>query len=511
MLSSFFKKIFVVSFVFVSILFNSDLSHAKNKKGDILAEVGSYEIREKDFLDAINKLHTSDYVGKKLSTGSSSFGKQNYKKYFMEIVERKLIEGEALNLEIDTHEGFLEEYNNILINFSLSHLKEKYITSKINIKEKRVKKYYLEERRKQIKAQEEYGKLHKSDATKVTSKDKEAKSEDIEDKGIKEKLDKDKTDKEIIAEMTLDDWKVISKGFYDMDEALIQEKFFKKIRKKSKVKVNDALLNELSNENAKNNINKEIVAINKEKFTVLDFILSSEELLKNVNNIELKEKKMEEFILHRILDQKARKLGPKKDIEITDSIALSKEKLLIKYFKKLVINTKIKLEDSDIKDFYEKNKNNLFMTDEEINLMVLVTENVKYKNIVVKKLKRNEQFSTLAGKYSILRSGALGGDMGWVQRFQVPGEFWSKLREGEGKKYIGPFEKDDQYYIYKVNGYRKSHPKPYEEVKEEAKKKLGKIQFDELYNVYLEKLKNKVKIVYNKPLLEKFGVDLDEK
>lgn len=508
-----YKKINL--FIFTVIISFSMLTSSFAMDKNVLVKIEGSGVEStvtgEEFFSSVNKLHSSSMVGKKLSSGSKSFEMQNYEKHLNKIIVDKLVYLESIVLDIESHDEFKKEMDLFLLNLSLNHLREKEIKKKVKISKRRIKKYFLEERKKQIAQAKKAKALHADDAKDSSSVIKEEIEDKVKEEKVKEeKADEDKSDKELIAEMTKADYDSIEGGFRSIEEAQKERKFFEKIRKRAKVKIDNKLLKDLRNDNLVNNLKKVIFTVNGEAYTVKDFILDRTKLAKNINDINVKQKEAEIFVNSRILDKRARKLGPKKDKKTKEIIEKKNNELQLHYFKKLVILPTAKVEDIEVKEFYENNKEKLYKNPELINLMVIITDEKKYSDLVIKKLKKRSDFGTLAGKYSSHESSRFGGDIGWVSKDKIPAKFLSKIIKGKGKKYVGPFEFDGSYYVYKVLDIKKSSLRPFEDVEESIKRNLFDKDYFKKYDEYVEKLKKKYTVEYNHEVLKDLGILIDE-
>lgn len=496
---------FCLWFLIFACLFSFNVSIAKDLKDSVLVQIGDEIIYGDEFFESINKLHTSSVVGERLSTGLKSFEQPNYNKQFKVLFQNKLFYVESKELGIEHYDEFKKEFDLFILNLSLQNLRKKEIFDKVKISKKRITKYYVKERRKQILEKQKHEKIHKADDVQ-----KNIVSDDIKDENDKSKPDSEKSDKELIAEMIDADWRTIESGFKNIEIEKKEKKFFDKLRKKSKVKVDRDLLAELNNENLVQNISKILVTINKKDYSVKDVVADRTMLLKNINKKDVKAAELESFIMSRLLDERALKFGYSKDKETIKLIADKKEKLSVEYFKRYIIASKIIVEKDEIKKFYDANKSSLYMNPEQIKLMLIVTEEKKHSVIVTKKLKRKSDFGTLAGKYSVHGSSRFGGDLGWINISEIPKEFLSELYKGKGKKYAGPFEFENEFYIYKVIDIKKSNPKPLVEVEKNVRQKIFEEKYFKKYDEYIVLLKNKLDIKYNDKLIKKLGITLDE-
>src|SRR3989338_10989127 len=85
------------------------------KKEVYIARVGDEIITKDEFLNKIDKLHTSSRVGRNLSE-QTSFAMQDFGKFLNELIDNKLMIIEARNLGLDKEAAFIMLMDNFALN-----------------------------------------------------------------------------------------------------------------------------------------------------------------------------------------------------------------------------------------------------------------------------------------------------------------------------------------------------------------------------------------------------------
>jgi peptidyl-prolyl cis-trans isomerase C len=169
------------------------------------------------------------------------------------------------------------------------------------------------------------------------------------------------------------------------------------------------------------------------------------------------------------------------------------------------VTEKIKVSDEETKAFYDKNPQ-LFQQPEQINashILIKVqadapadqkAEARKKIEDVQQKVKKGEDFATLAKTYSEGPSGPKGGDLGYFRRGQMVKPFEEaafSLKPDETSEIV---ETQFGYHLIKVNDKKPAKKMTYTEVKDRLSENLKKQKQDSEANAYIETLRKDAKI-----------------
>jgi peptidyl-prolyl cis-trans isomerase C len=169
------------------------------------------------------------------------------------------------------------------------------------------------------------------------------------------------------------------------------------------------------------------------------------------------------------------------------------------------ITEKIKVSDEETKAFYDKNPQ-LFQQPEQIkasHILIKVqadapadqkAEARKKIEDVQQKVKKGEDFATLAKTYSEGPSGPKGGDLGYFRRGQMVKPFEEaafSLKPDETSEIV---ETQFGYHLIKVNDKKPAKNMTYAEVKDRLNEHLKKQKTDSEANAYIETLRKDAKI-----------------
>ena len=169
------------------------------------------------------------------------------------------------------------------------------------------------------------------------------------------------------------------------------------------------------------------------------------------------------------------------------------------------VTEKIKVSDEETKAFYDKNPQ-LFQQPEQIkasHILIKVQADApadqkadarKKLEAVQQKVKKGEDFATLAKTYSEGPSGPKGGDLGYFRRGQMVKPFEEaafSLKPDETSEIV---ETQFGYHLIKVNDKKPAKKMTYAEVKDRLNEHLKKQKTDSEANAYIETLRKDAKI-----------------
>jgi len=249
---------------------------------------------------------------------------------------------------------------------------------------------------------------------------------------------------------------------------------------------------------------------------------------------ELKKEVLERLINRELLYQESQKNGIKvEESEINEQIAALKKRFPNEdEFKKTLQNMDFSQDylttqitrDLSIKEFIDKQfAEKITVSDKEAKSYFdshpdafNSPEQVKARHILIKvdpkadesqkaaarkkteeiqqKLKKGEDFSTLAKEYSQCPSSAEGGDLGSFQRGQMVKPFEDAVFALEPGEVSGIVETEFGYHLIKSVDKKSKASFAYNDIKEKLQQHLKQTKVQEQVNEYVKELKNKAKV-----------------
>jgi parvulin-like peptidyl-prolyl isomerase len=164
--------------------------------------------------------------------------------------------------------------------------------------------------------------------------------------------------------------------------------------------------------------------------------------------------------------------------------------------KKLIVNeveSKIRLAEADIKEYYDKNAED-FKLPERVQVMQIMVKDEADAVNVRKKLLGRADFATIAKEHSQSPDAAHGGDLGFYSRGQLPPEFETavfNLKEGDISDVVRSIY---GLHIFKVVKKEKPRSMTFAEAREKILDILKTNKRDEEFAGWLAKIKSGVPV-----------------
>ena len=131
----------------------------------------------------------------------------------------------------------------------------------------------------------------------------------------------------------------------------------------------------------------------------------------------------------------------------------------------------------------------------------IVVESPREAGEILSELKRGADFASLARKWSLSPDAAEGGDLGWIERGEMPPEFESAIWRLKKGSTSGIIKTPYGYHIFKVEGVRSAGPPSPHEAEAEAVKALSRAMSEELFKKWNAGLQARTKVYINYTLL----------
>ncbi|BCB95258.1 peptidylprolyl isomerase [Dissulfurispira thermophila] len=211
---------------------------------------------------------------------------------------------------------------------------------------------------------------------------------------------------------------------------------------------------------------------------------------------------VDELVKKELLYTEAKNRGLDKDKDFLKKLEEFKKITLINQLLEREIETASKITDKDIKDYYDKHKEDFTVnTQVRISHIVVKTEDDAKK--VYERLKKGEDFAKIASDVSLDKASAkTGGDIGNFKRGEMKSELEDvafRLKKGEISM---PVKLKDGIHILKVTD-AKGSVLEFEKVKGLIGQRIAAEKQRESFDKLIENLKKKHKIDINKDALSK--------
>jgi peptidyl-prolyl cis-trans isomerase C len=229
--------------------------------------------------------------------------------------------------------------------------------------------------------------------------------------------------------------------------------------------------------------------IGSKTITVSDFntivgYLDSEKQKAIETNPQLKENLLRQIVQTMVLSDIAKKQGFDSKPEVKKQLELFSDNFLVNEFLRKEVAQKATVSENEIKSYYEGHKEE-FKTAEMVrarHILIKVapqsTEETKKKakeriEDILKKIKDEEDFATLANNFSDDATSKLaGGDLGFFPRGKMIKPFEDTAFSLKPGEISGVVETQFGYHIIKVEEKKAPSIEPFENVKERIQQKL---------------------------------------
>lgn len=224
-----------------------------------------------------------------------------------------------------------------------------------------------------------------------------------------------------------------------------------------------------------------------------------------------KEKFLNEIINKEMLHQEALKKGFDKAPDFQKKLEEFKKLTLITELFEKEIMAKAKVSDQELKDYYDKNKEEFTPTTQIKASHILVkTEDEARK--VLARLEKGEKFGDIAKAVSTDPGSAKNsGDLGYFSKGQMVPEFEkaaASLKVGDTSV---PVKTQFGYHIIKVTDKKKGAVIEFEKIRDMISQKLSGEKQKGAFEQYVAELKKNYKVEINKDALTKSSAGTDKK
>lgn len=211
---------------------------------------------------------------------------------------------------------------------------------------------------------------------------------------------------------------------------------------------------------------------------------------------------VDELVKKELLYIEAKNKGLDKNKDFQKKVEEFKKITLINEILEKEIQSAAKVADKDIKDYYDKHKED-FMVNTQVRLSHIVVKADDDAKRVYERLKKGEDFAKVASDVSLDKASAkAGGDIGNFKRGEMKPELEDvafRLKKGEISM---PIKLKDGIHIIKVTDAKGSMLE-FDKVKGLIGQRMAAEKQRESFDKFIENLKKKHKIDINKDALAK--------
>ncbi len=210
---------------------------------------------------------------------------------------------------------------------------------------------------------------------------------------------------------------------------------------------------------------------------------------------------LDQMISEKLLIQEAKNMGLEEDDDVLEQIKKMTEQILVQFLIEREILDKIKLNDEEVLEYYEQNKDS-FTEKEQVYLYNILLETEEEAQDVLEQLKAGGDFSEIAIEKSAGPSAAQGGDLGYLSKGTMIPEIEEVIFALEVEELSKVIKTDFGFHILKITEKKPETIKTLEEVKEDIIQTLLPDKQKEAFENLLEELKGKSEIEINEEALQ---------
>ena len=250
--------------------------------------------------------------------------------------------------------------------------------------------------------------------------------------------------------------------------------------------------------------NKEVLARVDNKYTITlgDFNDRISKLPERYQEVAKKNKKgfLDELITDTLLHHEALNKKLDKDKDVQQMFEEAKKKIIVSRLLDDEVDKKVTVTEEEIKAYYGANQEK-FKTPEVLRASHILVETKQEAEDVRAELAKGANFEELARKRSIDPTAKTGGDIGYFTEGQLVPEIEDitlTMQVGDVSEVV---KTDFGYHVLKLTERRESRIKDLEQSHDAIAQAIERIKKQNLFNEFVEDLKEKSKIIINNKLL----------
>lgn len=179
---------------------------------------------------------------------------------------------------------------------------------------------------------------------------------------------------------------------------------------------------------------------------------------------------------------------------------LKKQMLVEKVIDKDLLE-QISVKPAEIRSYYDKH-NEEWTHGNQVRALHILLPKKEEADLVLKRLKKGEDFATLARQYSTAPESEKGGDMGYMARGHLPQFLEDPLFFLKKDKLSRVIKTPYGYHIFKVVETRKAGKSKMDDWVEEIRERVRKEKLEIAYGPWLAKLRSRYRIMVNEEAVQ---------
>lgn len=236
--------------------------------------------------------------------------------------------------------------------------------------------------------------------------------------------------------------------------------------------------------------------------TVGDTVITEEDFLNEISRVpawareqlsseEGKRRFLDDMVKREIVYQEAMRMRLHKDIEYEKRLGEFEKVTLVSMILKREVDAKVAIDDAEMKDFFEKNKDKLTVGT-ELKASHILVQSSEEANEIYESLKKGGEFEKLARVRSAdKQSAARGGDLGYFGKGKMVPEFERAVARMNVGEVSEPVRTRFGYHIIKLVDVKKGKPASYEQARDSIRRQLVAQKRKGFFDAYVDGLRGK--------------------
>ena len=209
---------------------------------------------------------------------------------------------------------------------------------------------------------------------------------------------------------------------------------------------------------------------------------------------------VERWVNRELLFQESKRLGLDRHDELKWELELVEKEFVIQKLLERMFAEKIRITENEILAYYEQNKNQFIVEEDEIRILHILTKNREDAVLAHQEIRAGKLFQEVAQDRSIGIFRENGGDIGYIRQGDVSIEIWRKARSLNEDQLSAIFRSSHGYHVIKVIKKRfKGSVKELEEIQSEILQRLRISKEGSVYYDLVYQLQNKIKVYVSVP------------
>jgi peptidyl-prolyl cis-trans isomerase C len=202
---------------------------------------------------------------------------------------------------------------------------------------------------------------------------------------------------------------------------------------------------------------------------------------------------LDEALMEMVFYEEAVRKGLDRAKDVRELLEAARRKILIAKLIDTEVDEKIRIDEADIRRFYDEHKDE-FKSPEMWRASHILVSTEKEAADIMTELSKGASFEELARTRSIDATATRGGDIGYFRRGQVVPEFEKTCLALNVGGMSGIVKTEFGYHIIKLTDKKEPGIEPYEKVRKAIEEELKKAKRAEAFEAFARDLKERYRI-----------------